>query len=81
MCAEGDVRQVRIVDTAKSSAAGAAIGTAIGAGLGAGLESTAKSERRQRLAASRPWIVWLSDWDGIARTHPFVKGKKVYVVP
>ncbi len=39
-----DVREVRIVEPAKSLLAGAAIGTAIGAGLGAGLESTAKSK-------------------------------------
>ena len=79
--ARDEVREVRFLQPVKSVLAGAGIGASIGIGLGAGIESTAKSKEDNGILPVVFGLLGLAIGAGIAKSHPFVKGKKIYASP
>lgn len=76
-----DVKQVRLNRRLASVAAGAAIGAGIGVGVGAIADSQARSNEDNGLIGFVLGLLGALIGAGIAKSHPFIKGKTIYLAP
>jgi len=79
--ARTDVKQVRLNHRWWSVAAGAGIGAGIGMGIGAAVDASYSSNEDRGLLGPVLGLLGAAIGAGIAKSHPFIKGKSIYVAP
>jgi len=77
--ARNNVKEVRLNRRFVSAAAGAAIGVGVGVGVGAAVDSQYSSNEDRGLLGAVLGILGAAIGAGIGKTHPFIKGKLIYV--
>jgi hypothetical protein len=79
--ARADVKSVRPNHPWISIAAGAGIGAGIGIGIGSAVDAHYPNNEDRGLLGEVLGILGAAIGAGIAKSHPFIKGKAIYVAP
>lgn len=79
--ARADVKQVRMNHPWISMAAGAGIGAGLGIGIGAAVDAHYPSNEDRGLLGVVLGFLGAAIGAGVAKSHPFIKGRSIYVAP
>lgn len=79
--ARAEIKQIKLNHRLTSIAAGAAIGAGIGVGIGAAVDSQYSSNEDRGLLGVVLGLLGAAIGAGIAKSHPFLKGKTIYLAP
>jgi hypothetical protein len=77
----GDVKRIRLNHRVGSMLAGAAIGIGVGVGMGAAIDTQSRSNEDRGIASVVFGLLGAAIGAGIAKYHPFLKGKTIYLAP
>jgi hypothetical protein len=76
-----DVKQIWVNHRVGSVLAGAAIGTGVGVGIGVAIDAQSRNNEDRSIAGVVFGLLGGAIGAGIAKYHPFLKGKTIYLAP